>query len=353
MKFPNTAVPPSAVTDLHRLHFELHVKFALDRQSYLNGKVHSATSVRTRLAEFPSYENLEEESPLMSFLKRAIPHGGIRFDEVRQRLEECRSSASLSEKQRSGVRGTQNNGDGTRTVISVAIPKYPHVFARELAHMIEWAGGSVTDDEAKATDDAKTILNLYLEGVVSLPLAVAFAERKTSHSAMLWEMLVSYCLGTTTVEHNPGDTPLAKSDDAKESCEHPESNGLLFGSLLEVAARSGADLAHLIVCVPPEMRIEGIRPKLVAAICDYRLKLKIHEAALDIFLSDKVSLLRDQCHRARRGLRVDLPSDLLAVAVGDVEDDTCQGFNRKLLEQKREERQFLLHRRESRHETYL
>jgi len=302
VKFPNTAVPPSAVTDLHRLHFELHVEFALDhRQS--SRLVHRG-SVRKRLAVVPSYEDMEVESPLMSFLKLALPHGGVRFAYVRQTLERCRSSLSSPKKERQGIRATKT------TKTPPTITKYPHIFARELAHMIEWSGGSVTDDAAKATEDAKTVLNLYLEGVVSLPSAVAYAERKTTHSAMLWEILVSYCLGTTKT------TTTTKT---------PETSGVLFGSLLEVAASSGADLAHLIVCVPPEMCIEGIRPKLVAAISDYRLKLKIHESASDVFLSDKVSLLRDQCHRARRGLRIDLPvggDDLLGPGVSpeEVED---------------------------------
>lgn len=271
----------------------------------------------------------------------ALPHGGIRFAYVRQTLERCRSSSSYSlsslKKERKGIGATKT------TKIPSAIPKYPHIFARELAHMIEWSGGSVTDDEAKAIEDAKTVLNLYLEGVVSLPLAVAYAERKTSHSAMLWEILVSYCLGTTTT------TTTIKT---------PETSGVLFGSLLEVAARSGADLAHLIVCVPPEMCIEGIRPKLVAAISDYRLKLKIHQSASDVFLSDKVSLLRDQCHRARRGLRINFSGgdDMLGLLVPPevVEGSDSRVFkdgermtiNNDILERKRKQRQLLLLRKE-------
>lgn len=254
------------------------------------------------------------------------------------------------------VRETKNNGNNgsdAETTTPFDAPKHPHVFARELAHMIEWSGGSVTDDQ-KATDDAKTILNLYLEGVVSLPLAVAYAERKTSHSAMLWEMLVSYCLGTTmTVQTKTGGPSSTSMDVTDDSDEEPDTNGVLFGSLLEVAARSGADLAHLIVCVPAEMRIKGIRPKLVAAISDYRLKLKIHEAVSDVFLADKVSLLRDQCHRARRGLRVDLPSDMRGVVVtrrkdvGGVEDDGDSTFgSREMLQGKRKQRQLLLLRKE-------
>merc|ERR1712008_16496 len=241
--------------------------------------------------------------------------------------------------------GERKGIGATKTTITPsAIPKYPHIFARELAHMIERSGGSVTDDEAKAIEDAKTVLNLYLEGVVSLPLAVAYAERKTSHSAMLWKILVSYCLGTTTT------TTTIKT---------PETSGVLFGSLLEVAARSGADLAHLIVCVPPEMCIEGIRPKLVAAISDYRLKLKIHESASDVFLSDKVSLLRDQCHRARRGLRINFSGggdDVLELLVPPkevkgfdsrvVKDGERMTISNDILERKRKQRQLLSLRKE-------
>ncbi len=58
VQFPNTAVPPSAVTDLHRIHFNLHVDYA-DR-SFDEGK---------KLTTIPSFEELRFESPMMKFLK--------------------------------------------------------------------------------------------------------------------------------------------------------------------------------------------------------------------------------------------------------------------------------------------
>jgi len=92
--------------------------------------------VRKRLAVVPSYDDMEVESPLMSFLKDALPHGGVRFDEVRQTLERCRSSSSLSKGERREVGGTTTNGSGNETTTPLNAPKHPHVFARELAHMI-------------------------------------------------------------------------------------------------------------------------------------------------------------------------------------------------------------------------
>eukprot|EP00984_Skeletonema_dohrnii_P031767 scaffold24723_cov139-Skeletonema_dohrnii-CCMP3373.AAC.1 len=51
------------------------------------------------------------------------------------------------------------------------------------------------------------------------------------------------------------------------------------------------------------MSIEGLRPKLIAAIADYRHKVRIHEYTADALAEDKVSLLRELCHLSRRGER--------------------------------------------------
>lgn len=141
-----------------------------------------------------------------------------------------------------------------------------------------------------------------MEGVVSLPLAVEYVERNTSFSPLLWEALVTYCLNAEIEEE---ESPL--SDEVENESGR---NGQLFGSLLEVAARSGADLAHLVSKIPRGMSIHGIRSKLVTAISDYRFKLKINEDAAKILSNDKISLLREQCHRSRRGVRVDLMRDV-------------------------------------------
>lgn len=198
--------------------------------------------------------------------KAALPHEGIRS--VRSELEKSRKDSD-----------DEN------------ITKYPHLFAHELAYVIERSG-------LKSEEDAKAVLNLYLEGVVSLPLAVEFVERNADFNSLLWETLITYCLNTPTEE------------DSASYVNESGKNGVLFGSLLEVAARSGADLSHLVSKIPIGMSIHGIRSKLVAAIADYRFKLKINEDAAKILSNDKVSLLRELCHRSRRGIRVDLMKEV-------------------------------------------
>ncbi len=263
VQFPNTAVPPSAVTDLHRTHFFLHIDYA-DR-TYDETK---------KLTVIPTFEELNQESPMMKFLKVALPHGGIRSDDVRDALVKCRTDSD-------------NPDDDI---------KFPHLFAHELAYVIERSGSA-------SEEDAREILTLYLEGVVSLPLAVEYVQRHTSFSSVLWESLVSYCLNAETKE--------SRSSKEDEEDNEKTENGQLFGSLLEVAARSGADLAHLVSQIPAGMSIHGIRTKLVTAISDYRFKLKINEDAARILQNDKVSLLREQCHRSKRGIRIDLEKDIV------------------------------------------
>ena len=145
----------------------------------------------------------------------------------------------------------------------------------ELAFVIEEYGDG-TDD------DADTVLDLYLNGTQSVMMAASYAQRTTGHGARLWNNLIQYCL----------DEGQSKGGD-----------GSLFGSLLESAALCGADLSLLVSRIPEGMNVEGLRPKLVAAVGDYRLKLKMHEASTTIAEREKKSLLVELGHRSRRGTR--------------------------------------------------
>ena len=55
--FPNTAVPPSSVTKLHKVHFDLLIKF--EKQNMPERK----------LSSIPSFDELNRQSPLLVFLK--------------------------------------------------------------------------------------------------------------------------------------------------------------------------------------------------------------------------------------------------------------------------------------------
>ncbi|KAL7498251.1 hypothetical protein ACHAWT_006183 [Skeletonema menzelii] len=191
---------------------------------------------------------IDADSPFMSFLRATIPHGGVDAITVRERLGSYRG-------------GRVDNP----------------VFARELAF--------VTEKFGKGTiEEAKEVLNLYLLGAKNLSMAVAFAERDSKHSKDLWKILVEHC------------TISDPSSDASEK-------GALFGSLLEAAAHCGADLSSLVSSIPEGMSIQGLRPKLIAAIADYRHKVRIHEYTADALSEDKVGLLRELCHLSRRGER--------------------------------------------------
>lgn len=183
----------------------------------------------------------------------AIPHGGIQADAVRRKLETYR-------------------GD------TVNSP----VFARELAFVIENFFDS-------SIEDAKYILQLYLCGTKNLFLAVSYAERNIVYRIALFDMLVEHCT-----------TPDPTSDAANQN----STMGSSFGSLLEAAAHAGSDLASLVSRIPEGMSIEGLRPKLIAAITDYRYKVKIHEYADKMIVDDKVKLMREINHVSRRGERI-------------------------------------------------
>lgn len=247
IQFPTTAVPPRAITELHRAHLDLYVDFAEDKDSALS------------LVGTEVYNQEQKTTPLLLFLKAALPLGGIRPDEVR-RLLETKRSENIEE-----------------------VAEFPHSFAIELAHVIETYGDGTEED-------SKDVLNLYLKGAKSVMLAAAYAQRNNEHAQALWETLIEYCLA--------GGEPYGD-----EEMESSKVDGTLFGSLLEAAALCGADLALLVTSIPEGMNIEGLRPRLVAAVADYRMKLTMHEAAADICVSDRISLLRELGHRSRRGLR--------------------------------------------------
>ena len=106
-------------------------------------------------------------------------------------------------------------------------------FSLELAYIIEHY---CEETEAEAFG----VLDLYLEGVKSLMLAVSYAQRQKKYSALLWDRLINYCLSNETGQ---------------------AGNGTLFGALLEASALSGADLARLVARIPPGMNVEGLRPR--------------------------------------------------------------------------------------------
>jgi vacuolar protein sorting-associated protein 41 len=243
--FPTTAVPPRSVTELHRTHLDLYIDFANDKDSAKS------------LVGTDSYNVVQKTTPLLCFLKAALPLGGIRPMEVRRLLEAQREDSS---------------------------DQFPHSFAIELAYVIEYYG---KDSE----EDALTILDLYLKGAKSVMLATSYSLRNAKHTVLLWNTLIQYCL-----EGSSANLPSHTGQDTKD-------NGTLFGSLLESAAVCGADLALLVTRIPQGMKIEGLRPRLVAAVGDYRLKLKMHEASSDICNREKVNLLRELNHRSRRGMR--------------------------------------------------
>jgi hypothetical protein len=164
---------------------------------------------------------------------------------------------------------------------------FSHVFALELAYIIEHFG-------EETEEEAREILELYMKGVGSLTLAVSFAQRNREYSSMLWKILIDYCLTNTS--------------NARVSDDGEQIDGSLFGFLLEAAALYGADLAHLVTQIPHGMDIEGLRPRLVAAVADYRLKLKMHEAASEAATEEMISILRELAHRSRRGIRYQLSS---------------------------------------------
>jgi vacuolar protein sorting-associated protein 41 len=247
INFPNNSVPPKAVTSLHRKHFQLYVDFA--------GELRDSTKA---LASTQQYRAESTTTPLLSFLKASLPVGGLLPTDARRSLEIERSK-------------NVDSDDDDEAESSDAIKSSSPCFALELAYIIE---NYIDQTEMVALG----ILNLYLMGCKSLMLSVLYAQRQKKYSSLLWDRLISHCTVQT-------------------------SDGILFGELLESAAYSGADLARLVERIPPGMVVEGLRPRLVAAVADYRMKLEIYTAASEAGADEAIVLMREIAHRSRRGMR--------------------------------------------------
>jgi hypothetical protein len=208
------------------------------------------------------YRVTDASTPLLSFLKVVMELGTVQASEIAKKLEIERKGRARDSK----------------------------TFALELAYLMEQYG----DD---TVEGARLILELYLKGTQNLMLAVSYAQR-AKHSDALWMTLVDHCLA---------------------SFSEQSSTGSLYGSLLEAAALSGADLAHLVAKIPTEMAVEGLRPRLVAAVADSRLNLQLRETASKIANTEKVDLLREVGYRSRRGVRVQVqhPPDVKILKKAD------------------------------------
>jgi vacuolar protein sorting-associated protein 41 len=245
VRFPNTANPPPIITALHRKALDLYINYAGEHRD----------SVRALMGVEP-YRVSEVTTPLLSFLKVVLQLGGISPTSVGKMLQIERKGGVFS-----------------------------RVFALELAYIMEHYG-------EETEDDARLILDVYLKGTQSMMLTVSYVQRALEHRAGLWEILIQHCL----------------TEGGKSSTPDSTIDGTLFGSLLEAAGLCGADLAKLVEQIPPGMSIVGLRPRLVAAVADYRMKLQTHQSASQVAATEKIELLRELAHRSRRGMRYE-PSD--------------------------------------------
>lgn len=245
-------------------------------------------------------------SPFMTFLKAGFSQGIIKAGEARNLIEDRRHE-QLPKRKTTTSRKVGGNFEVDDYVNNEELERYKgYLLARELAYVIR-----KSNHPTKA--DAQTVLLLYLESAKSLRLAVSYAESNKTHSVMLWNKIVSFCLDSV-------NSTAENIIDDHSSSSASTSSWSLFGALLEAAAQCGADLANLVSQIPDGMRIDGLRQMLVAAVSDYRMLLKMHEDALDVSGMDKVSIMRELAHRSRRGSRVP-PGGGMMIGSGDGRGD--------------------------------
>jgi len=189
------------------------------------------------------------ESIIISFLKSAQKHGGAKPSDARRLLEDRRKELMTDRNSEIGL------------------------FSIELAYAIEKSG--------VGKDDAVEVLRLYLEEVGSLPLAVQYVESVKENHGEMHEVLMGILV---------------------DACSERQA----IGDLLEVSAQYGGDVAALVAQIPKGTLINGLIPKLAAAVSNYQLRLKMYQSTSLLYEKDKVDSMRMYLHRSRRGRLIDL-----------------------------------------------
>ena len=184
------------------------------------------------------------KSNIILFLKSAMNLNGAKPSEARRLLQD------------------------RRDINIASSDKSNHIFSLELAFCIEKSG--------IGKEDAIKVLRIYLDEVKSLSLAVQYVESVKDESGEMHHILNEILL---------------------EDCKVKGQ----YGELLEVTARFGGDVATLVREMPQGTIVEGLIPKLVSAIKNYHLQLKMCESSFQIFNEDKVDKMREFLHRSRRG----------------------------------------------------
>ena len=79
VSFPNMAVPPRVIIDLHRYRLELLINFT-----------DTTVDKHKNLSNVTLYETINHDSILMKFLKQVLPHGRINPNDIRKILKDFR-----------------------------------------------------------------------------------------------------------------------------------------------------------------------------------------------------------------------------------------------------------------------
>jgi hypothetical protein len=94
----------------------------------------------------------------------------------------------------------------------------------------------------------------------------------------------------------------------KDLTEHSLRHPLFLAGLLRHAGEYNVDLARsLLQEIPNEMRIKGLKHKLLNIVASYRFERTLHEGSRKVAEQDWVSATRRFHHAQRRAVRVDVP----------------------------------------------
>lgn len=264
----------------------LHLMFAFKLDIYMDPK-ESLRSQRSNSRNFRKAMHRRHLELLISFqiqyVKRGKQRWSIAGDKQSQREGEGKYESPLMALLRVLLTNT-NVGDGidVRDMLSAEKTKQgAFLLPRELAYALQKSGSS--------WKDSQDCVNLYLDDVGSVQLAVLYAEESVSYRDQLWKRIVAFSI----------------------------ENGRL-GELLDAANFVRADLSALVRQIPNDTTIPGLKETLLSAIRLYKQQVDLNIAARNLIEEDEQSLKVRSEYFKNRGARGD------AVVVLDSSPETSE-----------------------------
>ena len=175
----------------------------------------------------------------------------------------------------------------------------PEPLFRAVVFILERMGGDSNNRRA---------VSIIVNKLRDVPWAISFVEK--ANDDKLWSDLID-----AVIQEDKAQQGLEHGRRDGESDTTRRSEGSLLGDLLDHVGSHAVDPVRLINRIPDDMRIYGLRDKLLAILSDAAAQLRLREGCKAVLKDDKTNLLRRQVSVRNRGVRVRVRRSSVATAI--------------------------------------